>query len=117
MENTEAKLLKFIEQQEFAKEEIIIKKFGEIRLRDASAKMYVFEKPGEQKVKWFDEMIPSKSGLYGLTEIGEKALEDYKSLKKEEWLKFWIPVAISIIALAISFVALLAPFASRASFC
>ncbi len=55
-----------------------------------------------QRISGAGDITVTHLGIYRITEPGVRALQDYRRQKRENTRRFWIPVAISIIAVIIS---------------
>lgn len=104
LEIIDAQLLKYVKRKKHVSKETVIKKFVDIRFDELERKKYIYE-VSEEKDSGFPP--PSNKhwvgiGVIALTEPGEIALGNYRARKREEWIKFWIPVSISLIAIGIS---------------
>ena len=112
------KALRYIKKNKKVKKDVLNKKFGELRLEMLSRHtmsspslvteiLERSEKPNPFPPPHNDVPLMEGIGLYELTPEGSKALIDYNMEKRQEKIKFYIPIVISALALIISIVSLL----------
>ena len=120
LEIKDIRVLQYVSRKEQVKKEELIKKFGEYRIQILSEHTQenpslIFEKfeDTEKEAPWPPGWGPPTNierkylGIYKLTLEGINALENANAQNRREWIKFYIPIAISILALIISLLSLL----------
>ena len=117
LEILDIKLLRYIGKRRVKKEKLF-KKFGAHRIHALSKHTLsnpalIYEEFNVERKKSgyppphdnLDEMIGL--GIYALTPEGVNALENNNAATQKEWIKFYIPISISILSLIVALLSFL----------